>query len=249
MNILSQFMNKIPKKLPKFILGVLSCSFLCITVSIAQSQDSKSPPSPPPPSKVSLAPETYTFSIRLPSGTDCSVSVKSEWSIAEKGERASSGNSITSSEPDLSAKKFERSIRKDISSSKEIKSDGTESIFYFIHGWCAYDSPQKGINMRHFLPGHIFSNLGVYHFPELTWATPETRQADPPVKEGSPKLHLYKDDSQTLEVDAHTGYPMRYSDGQTQWSYSYKASTIPIVLPEKLQQAVDRVFDANQRKP
>jgi hypothetical protein len=106
----------------------------------------------------------------------------------------------------------------------------------------AYDSPTQGINIVNQLEGHDTSKLAVYSFPELVWAVPKTRQPDPEVKAGQPSIHLYKladrdNGKVALVVDAASGYPLRYVGDAVEWTYTYKTSDAPIIMPEKLQAA------------
>ena len=89
-----------------------------------------------------------------------------------------------------------------------------------------------------------YSLMDYYSFPELMWAEPSTQQVDPEVKEGEPKIHLFQtpDKSMTLEVDAQTGFPLRFKKYGERWTYSYKADATPIVIPEKLRPYLLRVL-------
>jgi len=222
--------------------------FLCVSLPLIVAQDEKTLP-PPPVFQEALPPSSYKFAMKLPPDTDCSVRVKVDGSAtdsAEKSKSESAENASGSSQ--LYSMKLERMVRKGISSATETIPGSPEITFYFVRGWCAYDSPKKGINVRHYLPGHAISNLATYDFPELTWAIPETRQVDPVIKEGAPKVHLYKDGSLSLVVDAVSGYPLRYNDGQLEWTYSYKVSSSPIVIPEQLRKALDHALNARKVK-
>jgi len=184
-----------------------------------------------------LAPEKYTFQMLLKPGTDLSVQIKS---LPAKG-----NNEADSLPSPLSADTLiERDIRQGII--RVVQNSGAaaggESVRYFAGGWCAYDDPRRGVNIRRpNIEGLIFP-MGAYHFPELLWAEPSTRQPDPMVKEGEPKIHLYQEADRFLEVDAASGLPRRFSDGTQEWTYSYRENASPLVVPEKLQAALRRVL-------
>jgi len=192
--------------------------------------------SPPTASVEALPPESYTFAMKLPLGTDCSVTVKPKGSEPKsKGGDKKGGTSDSGP----TAMKIERIFRKGLSLSKEIRPDGTETDFYSINGMCAYDSPKKGLNVRRDLPGHEISNLNTYAFPELQWAVPETQDTGAQIKPGNPPVKIYgiSEEHRSLEVDPSTGLPQRYTEGQMEWTYSYKQATAPIVMPENLRKA------------
>jgi len=194
-----------------------------------------------------LPAKSYTFAMLLPPGTDCSVRMKLK---GRNGDDKDSGSNAENSSPTekLYALRIERLFRDGISASKQMNADKSESSYYFLKGWCAYDTPTLGINIRRYFEDRQLCDLSRYHFPELVWAIPETRQPDPKVEEGQPAIHIYKDGDTVLVTDAVSGYPMRYSDGNSQWTYSYKSSSTPIVLPEKLQQALDRIISKTSPK-
>ncbi len=212
----------------QIFFGAVACSLY------AQADEELSSP---PVFKEALSPDAYTFSIKLPPDTDCTAQVK-----FIGGEKSTNVEEST-----LDVMKLERLIRSGLSSSIEIKKEGAKMTFYFVNGWCAYEHPKKGLNIRRNLSGFSLSNLAIYHFPELQWATPETRQSDPVKKEGIPQVHIYKDGVFLLEVDADSGYPLRYSDGQMKWTYSYKKSSSPIVMPENIKAALSNSLNSSQR--
>jgi len=195
----------------------------------------------PPSRTVMLPPESYSFAMNLPPGTDCSVRMKLKGSKEENKGSGTVGGKNTKEES-MYALHIERMFRDGICLSKQLKSDKSDVSYYFLKGWCAYDTPSLGLNVRRHLEESQLCDLSIYHFPELVWAVPETRQPDPEVPEGQPAVHEYKDGDAVLVTDAVSGYPVRYSDGNSQWTYSYKSSNSPIVLPEKLQQALDRII-------
>lgn len=224
----------------KFFLPIFFSLLLIFSAAptISKAQDE---PAPPPPPVEMLPPEAYTFAMKLPPGTDCSVAVKPMGSeVKSKG----GDKKDVKSDSGPTAMKIERLFRKGLSLSKEIRPDGKETDFYSINGLCAYDSPQKGINVRPNLPGHELSNLNTYSFPELQWAVPETQDAGAQAKPGNPPVKIYgiSQEQLTLEVDPSTGLPQRFTDGQMEWTYSYKQSTAPIVMPENLR----KVFPAHE---
>jgi len=220
---------------------------LCLSLAKAQTNEAEEQEPAhrrPPASKEPLSPESYSFAIKLPPDTDCSVRLKQGSGKPKEGEGSEASPDATA--PFL---KLERFIRRGISCSKEIKPDGTEAAFYFIGGWCAWDSPKKGLNVRHYISGHALSNLALYHFPELEWAVPETRQVDPIPKEGERKIHVYKDGSNVLIVDATSNFPLSFTDGQMEWKYSYTMSAAPISMPDNVRKALDEILKARSRKP
>jgi len=221
--------------------SVLSILFVGFAPLCIHAQDTENPSRRHPPGK-KMAPKAYTFAMTLSPGTDCFVRTN-----LMKKDKNDVSNDLDS--PLVYGKQIERMFRKDISCSKEILPDGTEETYYFVGGMCAYDTAAEGVNVLRYLEGHTSSNIASYHFPELAWAFPETRQVDPIPKDGQPKIHLYMDENFVLEVDADSNLPKRFSDGFMEWVYSYKPSSNPIILPEKLQKAVDRVFNTRSRKP
>lgn len=200
---------------------------------------------PPTRRAVTLPPKSYTFSMLLPPGTDCSVRMKLK---GRKEENKSSGAEQTTPEESLYALRIERMFRDGICVSKQLKPDKSEAAYYFLKGWIAYDTPTLGLNVRRFFEDSQLCDLSNYHFPELVWAVPETRQPDPKVEDGQPAIHVYKDGDTVLVTDATSGFPLRYTDGNSQWTYSYKTSNTPVVLPVKLQQALDRIIAKSSRK-
>lgn len=223
------------KLLSSFHFGLLL--ILCAMVEIAHAQDSDAFYQPPA-SNVSLPPESYTFTMKLPNGTDCSVNVKPQNVKIESKAKARSKRDAEQATPTMMM--VERSFRKGISSSTETVSGSLGITFYFVAGMCGYESAREGVNVRRFLAGHVSSNVAIYHFPELTWAVPETRQPNPEVRSGESPRHLYSiaDHNLSLEVDAITGRPVRFTDGQSEFTYEYKESASPIRLPEKIRAAM-----------
>lgn len=213
---------------------------LCALSTVTQAQDEEVE-LPPTPHKESLPPESYNFAMKLPLGTDCSIR------ITKKGGKSGENGKSDSNLP----MKLERSFRNGISASKEITSKGGDLTFYFVEGLCAYDSPTQGANVVRRLEGHDNSNLAIYDFPELTWASPELRQARIEVENGKPAVRVYKlpAENLTLEVDASSGFPVRFSEGGVEWTYAYKTSDSPILLPESLQKPLLQITGASKGKP
>lgn len=236
----SEFLNVAWASSPclKFLFPLLLSFWAMPAMTLAQ--DETLPP-PPPPVEL-LPPESYTFSMMLKPGTDCTVSVLPKGSGGLKTTRSKKAISAEDATGDsgTGSMKVERSFRNGISQAKETAPDGTEEVFYFVGGMCVYENPRKGINVRRFPPGHELSNIGTYHFPELLWAIPETLQSELGSKSAKPPVRLYKieDQNLTLEVDAVTGHPLRLDDGQMEWRYSYIQSAKPIVLPVNLRKAL-----------
>jgi len=224
---------------PVFIFSLLVFLFSNPAVIQAQGEEVELPPTP---HKESLPPESYNFAMKLPLGTDCSIR------IAKKGGKTGAGNQKSDSDIPM---KLERSFRKGISSSKEITSTGKDMTFYFVSGLCAYDSPTQGANVVRRLAGHDNSNLATYDFPELTWAAPELRQSKIEVENGKPAVRVYKlpDENLVLEVDASSGFPLRFIEGEMEWTYAYTTSSSPIVLPESLKKPLLQISGAVKDKP
>ena len=184
-----------------------------------------------------LAPKAYTFQMLLKPGVDVTVRIKN---LAKKENTGGENRSATSPS---AAMTFRRDIREGLvcvvqDSNAAVK----EPVRYYVGGWCAYDDPRRGLNMARTSFESFSFPMETYHFPELLWAKPNTRQPDPAVKEGAPKINLYKAGDQTLEVDAASGYPVHFLDGDRAWTYSYTPDTTPIVVPGKLVEALSRVL-------
>lgn len=131
---------------------------------------------------------------------------------------------------------------------REFDQGGKPQDYFFGEGWCAYDDPVRGRNVRNFLAGRPFSEIYVRHFPELSWATKETQQPDPPVKEGVPVLHIYALEDMRLEVDARTGLPIRFLTPDVEYTYRYSDSLKSIVMPGQLSAIVDRLLKSRSQK-
>lgn len=212
---------------------MLLCLFLGISIYKSSAMD-------PPP-----AIESYTFAMQLPPETDCFVRKK-----IKKKEGDSAGAPTAPQAPvspglmRLYPVAFDRSFRKGICMVREIYSDGSDTQFYFVQGWCAYDDAMKGLNIRRQEEGRKYSLMDDYHFPELMWAVASTQQVDPKVKEGEPKIHVYEtaEKDYKLIVDAKTGYPLKFNRYGEEWTYTYKPDSTPIVVPEKLKSGLLRVL-------
>ena len=204
----------------------------CGGASIALAQDDV----PPPPPVEMLPPESYSFAMKLPDGTNCSAIIKPVKSDNQNKRDAKNDPSTASGQNSM---KVERVFRKGIASSTEVRPDGAKETYYFVGGMCAYDNPTEGVNVLRFLSGHPASNVGSYHFPELAWAIPDTHQVEGRVVNGK-QLNVFKvpDENLILEVDAGSGRPVRFTDGQMEWTYSYEQSLSPIVLPDTLKKAL-----------
>lgn len=206
-------------------------------IALGVPQNLRSQEVPPtrqgPTSKIFVS-DDYTFQILLKPGVDLTVQIRDLPKTGAENATSVSQNSTTT---------LQRSIRSNIICVIEnVGEKGKESIFYYTGGWCAYDDPRRGLNVRRPNMEGLLFPMEFYHFPELLWAEPNTRQPDPIVSEGAPKIHLYKDGVRTLEVNAITGLPLRYNDGDQEWIYSYKENSTPIVVPDKLAVALRRVL-------
>jgi len=215
--------------------GAIICLFLGLLHGLAQEKDENMGLRERDPS-----PDKYTFSMKLPPGTDC---------LASKKVAKPKGDSADSPPPDLGSMRlrpvaYERSFREGICQVREIYSDGSDTSFYFAGGLCVFDDARKGINVRHQEEGRKYSEMDTYHFPELLWARPGTRLPEPKPKEGEPppsiRIYQSRDEGLRLEVDAKTGRPLHFKRFSEEWTYSYKESTTPIVVPEKLMNALNR---------
>ncbi len=186
----------------------------------------------PEPVQKSMPPEAYTFAMKLSPGTDCVLQGKPIKKNPEAGGGQSGEDAATATMT------VERFIRKKISLSKETAAGDTGESFYFVGGMCAYESPRKGVNVRRAPSGHDLSDLSVYHFPELAWAVPETRIENLNHREAAMEVYRIANENRRLEVDPHTKYPLRFRDGDVEWTYTYKDSDSPVVLPETLRNAL-----------
>jgi hypothetical protein len=196
---------------------------------------------PPLAPTISIPPESYTFMMKVPPGTDCSVRMRLTGRKPDRPAAAGAGEEEqlpADADSDLDLLRIHRKFRTGITASQHVGTDRSETSYYFVKGWCAFDSPQLGLNVRRYLEGNELADLSVYHFPELLWAVPATRQPDPPVAEGKPAIHIYTDGGAILEVDAASGLPLRFTDGTTEWRYSYRQSSDPIAVPEQIRKAL-----------
>lgn len=166
--------------------------------------------------KVPIPAKDYTFQMFPNPNFDITVKIR----VLPKGDDERNIDSASQSVL------IQREIRPNVVLVKQNPdSNGKESICYYINGWCALSDSHYELTTF---------QLGFdYCFPELTWAEPNTRQSDPPVRQGKPQIHLYKEGMNILEVDANSGHPLRYNDGQQEWLYTYKEDSTPIVIPEK----------------
>lgn len=199
-----------------------------------------------------IPPSAFTFQMQLPPGIDVTERIRA---IPKKKEHQKTEQAT---EEDNATAVGEAPIRPDDIVQLDIRpgivrvderssGQSKKSPRYYVNGWCAYDDELKGLNVRRArLEGLIFP-MNDYHFPELLWAEPKTRQIDPPVKKGEKPMHLYKDGDSILEVDAATGRPVRYQDGESEWTYLYKENSAPIVIPEKIATALGRVLAKRKR--
>ncbi len=215
------------------IAGLVLASFSMFQNLSAQEE---SPVQPGPGSKT-LAAGTYTFQMLLKPEVDVTAKIK----IVSKTENKNGEGDGAASPPVTVA--IQRDIRPGIIRVSQASGDaGKESVRFYVGGWCVADDPRRGLNVRRpNIEGLVFP-MDFYHFPELLWAEPQTRQPDPMVKEGEPKIHLYREADRFLEVDAASGLPRRFSDGTLEWTYSYRENATPLVVPEKLQAALRRVL-------
>jgi len=190
-----------------------------------------------------LASGAYTFQMLLKPGVDLTVHIKNIAQKKTQKEVLNDGGNPENAAPDSPpvATIIQRDIRPALVRVVS-QADKNKSVRYYTGGWCAFDDARKGLNVRRVGINGLFFPMGLYHFPELLWAEPKTRQPDPEVKDGEPKIKLYKEGDSTLEVDAASGLPLRYIDGETVWTYSYKEDASPIVIPEKLKAALLRAL-------
>jgi len=227
------FMNKNPTIKKRLHPGVKVGFWILISLGILNFP-AHGKPSGPGESRP-LAPEAYTFQIVLKPGVDTAIQVKS---LPKKEDKKDGGAA-----PPMPAvtKIIRRDIRPGLVRVSESFGGGKETVRYYVDGWCVYDDPRRGLNVRaQSIEGSIFP-MSSYHFPELLWADPKTLQPDPIVKEGAPKIQLYALGKLVLEVDAVSKRPMRFQDGENEWTYSYKENTTPIVIPAQLEAALRRV--------
>ncbi len=234
-------MNSIRRPLSNMLLWAALCGS-SLPLGAQDSGATTSPKLPPPP-------QSYPFAMRLPPDTDCTAQIRTHVDASASKAQPAPSPATPAQSVAPSAIRFERAIRKEIAASTQFNSDGTSLTNYFVGGWCAFDSPKKGLNVRRRLPGSMLTNIAVYHFPELDWALPETRQVDPPPKAGARKMRFFKDGEMTLEADDATGFPMRFSDGRSDWTYTYQTSAVPIEIPENIQKAIERVSATGRHKP
>jgi len=193
-----------------------------------------------------IAPTAYSFAMQLPPGTDVTIRIKPKQADSSdvKG-TANTPQFARSSEGDLV---IERSIRSNvIRETKAADGKAPPTVRYYAGEWCAFDDPRKGLNVYRAGVDNEGFPPGLYQFPELIWAEPNKRKQDPVVKEGSPKIAIYKDGEDILEVDALTRRPLRYIEGSREWLYSYKENLTPIVLPEKLASTLQHVLSKQKK--
>jgi hypothetical protein len=201
------------------LLVLFSFSFLFSAV--AQDEDADALKGAP--SARLLAPGAYSFQMRLPPGVDVSVRV-----------RGKEGDDDPSKP--LKGVKIQRDIGKNIVRVQQQSGETKMSDRYYVPGWCAFDDPRMGINVRRTGFDGIFEPLGTYHFPELIWAEPKTLRIEPKARDGEKKNEIYQRGDQVLEVDAITHRPIKFRDGKTEeWTYSYKESPVAIALPTSLE--------------
>jgi len=204
-----------------------------VFLGISEGSRAQDPIQQGPGSKIPI-PDDYTFQMLLKPNVDLFIQVKN---LPKKGQ----ADAVHPLPPTIKA--IRRDIRLNLVRVSENSGDGKQdSVRYYVGGWCAFDDPRKGLNVcRQNIEGSIFP-MDFYHFPELIWATPKTRQPDPVVKEGEPAIQLYKVGNRTLVVDVISKRPLRFTDSENEWAYSYKEDPAPIVLPEKLEIAMRRVL-------
>lgn len=184
-----------------------------------------------------LSLEAYTFAMHLPSGTDCTVLIKSGTTSNKKA----SGDKVSDPfQMKRNPVRIDRFFRPQLCMVREVYSDNSDAFFFFTGGFCAFDDPKKGINVRAQEEGRKYSEMDTYHFPELLWAGPELRSDN----KSDPTKHVYEAPGTQLklEVDALTKRPIRFSNNGKIWTYSYQSSSSPIAIPEKLSEALKKVI-------
>jgi len=199
-----------------------------------------------------LPASAYTFQMVLKPDVDLTVKTKV---LAKKRENSGSATgAVEGSEKNntqdsqVPAMMIQRDVRQGVVRVTQESADAKQkSVKYYVGDWCAFDDPRRGLNVQRPSMDGFFFPMNTYHFPELLWAGPKTRQIDPPVEEGKPAIQLYKDGVQILEVDVATGRPLRYIDGSSEWKYSYQEDSTPIVIPEKLMLGLRGVLPQHKK--
>jgi len=219
----------------KFSSSILYSLFLLFCAVPANTKAQDEPGDLPAPEALPL--ESYTFAMHLPPNTVCSVTMKGENSAdkkaADKKSKAADPFSMR-----RNPVKIERFFQKDLCVVREGYADGSDAFFYFANGVCAFDDPQKGMNVRHQEEGRKYSEMDTYHFPELLWAGPQMRKEN----KNDLGVHLYEDPARNLklEVDAGSKRPLRFHKGSQEWTYTYKESSSPLAIPGNFSEALKR---------
>lgn len=183
------------------------------------------------------APSAYSFLMQLPPGVDVSVRVIDK--SKEEKEKKSQGSA-----PPPVVLKMERAVRKGIVRVQKEDTGVKMPELYFVRGFCAFDDARLGINIRKSGWGDLYQPQDIYHFPELTWAEPKTRRVNPNIPKEEEKIEIYQQSPFTLEVDAATHRPLRFRTGMSEeWTYSYKESSTPLVLPKSLEERLGRLLN------
>lgn len=198
------------------------------------------------PFSEATAPENYDFLMRVPAGTNIRVRVRPTAAVEEAMQ---SGNPDAVIDRVPETQRIERQVRSNIVRERIRGANGEEDEKFYLLDWCAYDHPQRGINIRRTTLEGGHEPVNHYHFPELFWAWPDTRKADPEVPEGEVTVHLYEKGARKLEVDGETGLPIRFVDRTREYRYSYSKSGDPVRMPQKLAEAVKRTLKKTGAMP
>jgi hypothetical protein len=190
-----------------------------------------------------ITPEAYTFRMKLPAGTNVRINIRK---TGKTTEQASIDQSM-SGMPDTPDKmRIERDVREHVVRERKISMGKDVTRFYML-GYCAFDDPRMGLNVRRTSVESTYQPLNDYNFPELYWAWPDTRRPDPAAKDGKKPLRIYKNATNTLEVDGETGLPMRFIEGSREHRYTYTQNNEPIRLPQKIQVGLQKVLKRTGR--
>lgn len=223
--------------LKKIMTGAVGVFFILVTFGDVYAQEIA-------PGTI-IVPTAYGFAMQLPPGTDVTIRIKPRKEKDSDGKEASNTPQSNISEDDIV---IERSIRDNVvRESKSVGKKEPASVRYYIGEWCAFDDQRKGVNIYRSGIDHEGYPPGLYQFPELTWAGPNTRKQDPVVKEGASKIELYRDGGDVLEIDALTKRPLRYIEGSREWIYSYRNNLAPVILSEKLTLALQEVLSKQKK--
>jgi len=179
------------------------------------------------------APESFDFLMKLKNDADVTVQIQpiSKKSQKNRGDKSVSGTPRT----------IQREVRNPVVRVTENSPEGS-TVRYYAGNWCAGEDPRRGVTLVQTSFDGVALPLASYHFPELIWATPQTRKPSPELASSGKKVIVYVAGDSTLEVDAVFGRPLRFVDGVQEWKYSYKDTPAPIVIPEKIREALSKIL-------